>query len=67
MRVPGRAWLEFEVESAPGGARIRQTAIFHPNGLGGLLYWYGVYPLHALVFSRMIAAIAQRAEAAGSS
>ncbi|MGH7786450.1 MAG: SDR family oxidoreductase [Candidatus Binatia bacterium] len=62
MRVPGRAWLEFEVEPAPGGARIRQTAVFHPNGLAGLLYWYGIYPLHALVFRAMVAAIAQRAE-----
>ncbi len=67
MRVPGRAWLEFEVEPAPGGARIRQTAIFHPSGLAGLLYWYGVYPLHALVFSRMIGAIARRAETANGS
>lgn len=62
MKVPGRAWLELEVEPAPGGSRIRQTAIFQPNGLAGVLYWYAVYPLHALVFRDMIAAIARQAE-----
>jgi hypothetical protein len=61
MKVPGRAWLEFEVEPVAGGSRIRQTALFHPYGLSGLLYWYGIYPMHALVFRGMIAAIARRA------
>ena len=31
---------------------IRQTAIFDPVGLAGLAYWYGIYPLHELVFAR---------------
>jgi hypothetical protein len=57
MRLPGRAWLEFEVTPEAEGARIRQTAIFEPFGLGGLAYWYGIYPLHGLVFGRMLAGI----------
>lgn len=61
MRVPGRAWLEFEVSDAPGGAEITQTAIFDPIGLPGLLYWYGVYPLHGRIFGGMLKAIASRA------
>lgn len=61
MKVPGRAWLEFDVTDAPGGSAITQTAIFDPVGLPGLLYWYGIYPLHALVFGGMLAAIARRA------
>jgi uncharacterized protein YbjT (DUF2867 family) len=60
MRLPGRAWLEFEVVPSGDGTRIRQTAIFDPVGLGGLLYWYGIYPLHAWVFDRMLQAIAAR-------
>lgn len=64
MKLPGRAWLEFEVTPAGGGAVIRQTAVFDPAGLGGLLYWYGVYPLHAFVFRGMLAAIARRAQSA---
>jgi uncharacterized protein YbjT (DUF2867 family) len=63
MKSSGRAWLEFEVEPSPDGhgSTIRQTAIFDPVGLFGILYWYGVYPLHLLVFSRMLKGIARAA------
>ena len=62
MKVPGRAWLEFEVTDAPGGSTITQTAIFDPLGLPGRLYWYGVYPLHGRIFGGMLAEIAARAQ-----
>jgi len=62
MRLPGRAWLEFEVtDPGAGRSRIRQTAIFDASGLGGLLYWYALYPVHVLIFDRMISGIAHRA------
>jgi hypothetical protein len=61
MKVPGRAWLEFEVTPRDGGATIRQTAIFDPAGLFGLAYWYGIYPLHARVFAGMLRGVAQAA------
>lgn len=62
MRLPGRAWLQFEVEPGEaGGSRIRQTAIFDPQGLAGLAYWYGLYPLHAYVFRGMLREIARAA------
>jgi uncharacterized protein YbjT (DUF2867 family) len=61
MRLPGRAWLEFVVEPDGAGSRITQTAVFDPVGILGRAYWYGVYPLHRLVFSRMVDAIARRA------
>jgi uncharacterized protein YbjT (DUF2867 family) len=64
MKLPGRAWLEFEVEDAPGGARIRQTAIFDPIGVAGLAYWYGIWPLHRLVFAGMARGIARAADSA---
>lgn len=64
MRVPGRAWLEFEVSEAEGKSQIRQTAIFDPVGLRGLAYWYALYPLHQLVFARMLKGIARAAEKA---
>jgi hypothetical protein len=38
MKLPGRAWLEFEVTPDGDGAAIRQTAVFDPVGLLGLLY-----------------------------
>ncbi|MBM3858219.1 MAG: SDR family oxidoreductase [Verrucomicrobia bacterium] len=59
MKLPGRAWLEFVVEPAGTGAVIRQTAIFDPVGLWGLLYWYAVWPLHQLVFAGMLRAISR--------
>ena len=62
MKLPGRAWLEFEVEEAAGGARFRQTAIFDPIGVAGLAYWYGVWPLHRLVFAGMARGIAHAAD-----
>ena len=61
MKLPGRAWLEFEVVPRDGGATIRQTALFDPVGLFGRVYWYGVYPLHRLVFSGMLQGIARAA------
>jgi uncharacterized protein YbjT (DUF2867 family) len=61
MRMPGRAWLQFEVDGDERRSRIHQTAIFDPVGLAGLLYWYALLPLHALVFRGMLAAIAGRA------
>jgi uncharacterized protein YbjT (DUF2867 family) len=61
MKLPGRAWLEFEVTPDGDGATIRQTAIFDPVGLAGLAYWYGIFPLHELVFKRMLRGIAQAA------
>jgi hypothetical protein len=54
MKLPGRAWLEFEVTESEHGSTIRQTAIFDPVGLSGLLYWYGIYPLHQFVFAGML-------------
>jgi uncharacterized protein YbjT (DUF2867 family) len=61
MKLPGRAWLEFEVRPTEHGTRIEQTAIFDPSGLLGLLYWYALYPLHAAVFRGMLAGIARAA------
>ena len=61
MKVPGRAWLEFEVSGDGSSATIRQTAIFDPVGLLGRAYWFGLYPLHQLVFAGMLRGIAQAA------
>jgi uncharacterized protein YbjT (DUF2867 family) len=63
MKLPGRAWLEFEVLPENGGATIRQTALYDPVGLFGLAYWYLIYPLHHLVFSGMLKNIARAAVA----
>lgn len=58
MKLPGRAWLEFEVEARSATSLIRQTAIFDPVGVAGLMYWYLLFPIHKLMFAKMLAAIA---------
>ncbi len=64
MKVPGKAWLQFQVRNQRDGVSLlQQTAFFAPKGLGGLLYWYSLYPLHGLIFSGLIDEIARRAAA----
>ena len=62
MKVPGRAWLEFEVVPDGSGALVHQTAVFEPAGLFGLLYWYALLPVHTVIFGGMLREIARRAQ-----
>jgi uncharacterized protein YbjT (DUF2867 family) len=61
MKVPGRAWLQFEAIPEGDQTRLVQTAFFAPTGFLGMMYWYGIYPLHARIFSDMVDAIAKDA------
>ena len=61
MKVPGRAWLEFEVTEEDGETVVRQTALFDPVGLFGIAYWYALYPLHQFVFEGMLRNICKAA------
>jgi uncharacterized protein YbjT (DUF2867 family) len=66
MKVPGRAWLEFQALPQPGGQTLlSQTAFFEPKGLLGLLYWYVLYPVHSLIFSGLIRRIALQVSLTG--
>jgi len=63
MKLPGRAWLEFQVKPrADGASQLSQTAFFAPKGLAGFLYWYILYPVHGLIFSGLIRRIKDQAE-----
>ncbi len=62
MRLPGDAWLQWEIEPDGAGATITQTARFHPRGLVGLLYWIAVAPLHRFIFPGLLAGICADAE-----
>ena len=64
MRLPGRAWLQFEVEPDGDGSRIRQTALYDPRGVLGRLYWWSVWPMHHWVFSGMLRSIAKASASA---
>ena len=61
MRVPGRAWLQYEVTETARGSRLEQTAFFEPKGLPGLAYWYLLYPIHGLIFRGVVRRLARRA------
>jgi hypothetical protein len=62
MKLPGKAWLEFQsIQQPDGKTQLTQTAYFAPRGLGGFLYWYLLYPIHGFIFSGLIRKIANRA------
>lgn len=63
MRVPGRAWLQWEVERRDGKTVLRQTALFEPRGLPGTLYWYSLVPAHGLIFPALLRALEREARA----
>ncbi len=62
MKLPGRAWLQFELDSSGETTTIRQTAIFDPIGLGGKLYWHALFPAHQFVFRGMLEGIVNEAK-----
>lgn len=54
MKLPGEAWLEFNLEEEQNKTVLHQTATFRPYGVMGRLYWYAIIPLHYFVFNGMI-------------
>ena len=62
MRLPGDAWLQWQIEPDGAGASITQTARFHPRGLLGRLYWIAVAPFHRFIFPGLLAGICADAE-----
>lgn len=62
MRLPGEAELEWVVTPGEtGGSVLYQTARFRPAGLLGRVYWYGLLPVHLIIFRGLRRAIAARA------
>jgi uncharacterized protein YbjT (DUF2867 family) len=67
MKVPGTAWLQFEVRQISTGTKIILTAFFDPHGLLGYLYWYAFYIPHLFIFPGMVRSLARSAEMATQS
>ena len=61
MKVPGKAWLQFEVIPSGNKCTIRQTAGMETDNFIGLMYWYGLYPQYALIFKGTLDAIGKKA------
>lgn len=53
MKLPGEAWLEFQVINEDGQDYLLQTATYRPHGLLGRLYWWAVWPFHGFIFPGM--------------
>lgn len=53
MKMPGKAWLQWETKVEGNQTRLIQTAVFIPRGLWGQIYWYSLYPAHLFLFSDM--------------
>jgi uncharacterized protein YbjT (DUF2867 family) len=65
MKLPGRAWLQFEVTPTsddPNRTQITQTVFFEPKGLTGTVYWNLVRPVHSLLFSGLLRKLADWVE-----
>jgi len=59
MKMPGEATLTFEMAPFPDGTtQLTLLSRFLPRGIAGILYWYGLYPFHEIIFFGMAKAIA---------
>ena len=54
MKLPGDAWLEFQIKNSNDQYYLIQSATFRPLGLWGRLYWFMVLPFHGFIFKNMI-------------
>ena len=54
MKLPGKAWLEFNIYNHDIENQLSVTAYFEPNGFLGNLYWYFFVPFHSVIFKDLI-------------
>jgi hypothetical protein len=61
MKLPGRAWMEFSIDTNPDGtSRLTLKAYYQPFGFWGKAYWYACFPLHIFIFNDLIEQIERR-------
>jgi uncharacterized protein YbjT (DUF2867 family) len=66
MKMPGRLWLQYDVEEDGGATQIRQTTVFDPGGYVGLIYWYLLYPVHHGIFGAVLRGLRSASTPAGA-
>ena len=70
MKVPGKAWLQFEsspVDGEKDKTLFTVTAYLAPYGFFGFLYWYAMWPFHKFIFDGLTRRIAERAQTLAAS
>jgi hypothetical protein len=60
MKLPGKAWLEFQIEEEKGGRRLSANPYFDTQTPLGKLYWYIFLPFHHFIFKKLIVEIEKR-------
>lgn len=54
MKLPGMAWLDFNIHAEEGKSRLSITAYFFTKTVLGKIYWYIFYPFHHFIFNDII-------------
>ncbi len=62
MKMPGDAYLEFELVGHGQSVLLYQTALFRPKGVFGAAYWYLLYPIHIFLFKGLLRALKRKSE-----
>jgi hypothetical protein len=61
MKLPGEALLEIEINPLQDRqTELRMLSKYLPRGLGGILYWYALYPFHEFIFKGMLKSIIKK-------
>lgn len=61
MKLPGRAWLEFSIDSEHNKqCTLTVQAYYQSYGIWGTIYWYGCLPFHNIIFKDLIMQIEKR-------
>ena len=56
MKLPGRAWLEFNLNREEDENRLSVKTYYQHRGLFGKIYWYLFLPFHNVIFKDLIGA-----------
>ncbi|MCY3661382.1 MAG: SDR family oxidoreductase [bacterium] len=62
MKLPGVAFLEWHIAEGDGRRTLQQLARMYPRGVLGRLYWWALFPVHALIFRLLAKRLVQAAE-----
>jgi len=60
MKLPGKAWLEFNIQDEGSRRRLAIIVHYYTHSFLGKIYWYTFLPLHGLIFNNLIRQIEER-------
>ena len=62
MKIPGRAWLEFNIKEEGLKRKLSVIAYYNTQSLLGKLYWYACLPFHHFIFKKLLTGIEGKAK-----